>query len=515
MTDVVGGYEIGERIAVGGMAEVFIALSRDRTRPVVVKRMLPQLEHSPDHVAMFVDEARLGAMLHHPHIVHVLDAGTDKGSHYMVLEYIDGPDLGQILKTARDANAPLPLHLAVWLIARAAEGLHHAHAARDSRDANGAPLGLVHRDVSPQNILVSRQGDVKVADFGVAKSDAQLHETKSGVVKGKVPYMSPEQLAGHTLDARADVLALGVCLWETLTHKRLYSGMSEVEVMRKVCFEMPVAPSLANARVPPALDAICMKALARMRSARYESAGAMMSALDAWSAANTPGRGRDELAVWMKARFHPRSVVNEAATGWQYKSPPNILNGISHGISNGTATVIATEATAPETPAASTPGKLKPLSTKRPVRNPDRKRDLVLYVEDEHHNWEVAELRLQRNYELLHAPDDKTACELLRTRGAQLNAILMDIQLKGSQLDGIALVKLIRGRLPASEIPEHARGVPTLSSVPIFFVTAYANRYPEAELLAVGADQLVTKPVDFAQLTLALTSVHLKKVVRL
>jgi serine/threonine protein kinase len=484
--DVVGGYELVERIAVGGMAEVYIGRKSAGTPPVVVKRMLPQLEVSTDHVAMFVDEAHLGTILRHDNIVRVLDAGTDKGSHFMVLEYIDGPDLGQILKTARDAGAPLPIHIGAWVIARAADGLHHAHRATDP--VKGASLGLVHRDVSPNNILVSRDGAVKVADFGVAKSGAQLHETKSGVVKGKVGYMSPEQINGGDVDARSDVLSLGVCLWETLTHRRMYAKLSEVEVMKKVCFESPPPPSLDNPAVPRELDAICMKALARSKRDRFQTAAELASALDSWGA-----KGRAELSAWMSERFHPRSIVADAATGWQFKSPQSPQLDQSALDEDPTRKL-------------NQHGKLKPL--KPGAATTGRKRDLVLYVEDELDNWQVAELRLKRNYDLIHAPDDKTACEILRTRGSELAAILMDIQLKGSELDGIALTKLVRGKL--TNVPEHARNVPTLT-IPVFFVTAYAARYTETELLSYGADKLVTKPVDFAQLTLALTSFPLRR----
>src|SRR5690242_19993478 len=203
------------------MAEVFLARSGDdamRGRAVVVKRMLSQLGDSQEHVTMFLDEAKLGALLKHDNIVDVLDIGRIDRSWYMALEYIDGPDLGQVLKTARDAKSFLPPALAAYVIAHAADGLHFAHGVHDPK--TGAHLGIIHRDVSPQNILVARDGAVKVGDFGVAKSEVQMHHTQTGLVKGKIAYMSPEQISAQALDPRSDVLALGVCLWEALTHKR-------------------------------------------------------------------------------------------------------------------------------------------------------------------------------------------------------------------------------------------------------------------------------------------------------
>ena len=509
MAERFGAYELIERIAVGGMAEVFAARSADvalQGRPVVIKRMLAELSTNSEHVAMFLDEGKLGALLKHPCIVDVLDIGQVGGSWFMALEHVDGPDLGQVLRSAREAVEPLPVPLAAYVIARAAEGLHFAHTVRDPK--SGQPLQLVHRDVSPNNILVGRDGVVKVADFGVAKHGQQLHRTTGGHLMGKVAYMSPEQVAAEDVDARADVFALGVCLWEALTHVRLYSGLSDPEVMRRVYSETAPAPSSLNPHIDAALDSIVMRAVARRRKDRWSSAGELAVALDSWVGEQA---SKAALAAWLSARYVPRDVGADIATGWSFRSFHSALSSRGDTTAVDIKEAIIDAAGVDVDAPTQKQDALKPIVKMRAVSQ--LARELVLYVEDEIENWEVAALRLKRNYELLHAADDRAASEILRERGRELSAILMDIQLKGSQLDGIALVKVIRGAMPVANLPPYARGVPTLS-IPIFFVTAYTTRYLESDLLAAGADKLVSKPVDFPQLTLALTSYRLRRAAR-
>ncbi len=524
-----GSYTLIERIGAGGMAEVFLAHSVDerlRGRPVVVKRMLAQLTSNEEHVAMFLDEARLGALLKHDNIVDVLDVGKIDGSWYMALGYVDGPDLGRVLKVAHETNELLPATLAAWIIARAAEGLHFAHTVEDPE--SGAPLNIVHRDVSPQNILVARDGAVCVADFGVAASDQQIDETKTGLVKGKIGYMSPEQMSALPLDPRTDVLALGVSLWEALTHRRLYAGLTEVAMMMRICTETPPPPSSTGIYVDPDLEAIIARALARNRYERFGSAQDLQFALDAWAGRQARPPSTSQLAEWMTARFAPRSVLGGIATGaslipldatasvdvadlpTRADIQPSTPSGEASDAGPDDPTTVFdafNEPSSPSRPRLALPKKPRPLQRGGPKKAATRQ--LVLYIEDEQQNWEVAQLLLQKKFDLLHAADDQQACELLRTRGAELSAVLMDIQLKGSALDGIALTRLIRGALPPNLCPAYALAVPPLS-IPVFFVTAYSARYSEGELLALGGDKLVTKPVDFPQLIMALTSVQLR-----
>ncbi len=493
--DILGRYRLLERIGIGGMAEVFVARAQGLvafSHSVVVKRMLPQLADNKDAVGMFVDEARLGAKLFHPHIVRVVDLGEVGGKYYMVLEYVDGADLGLVLSRARARGQTLPLEHAAWITCLAARGLHFAHTATDPDTR--APLGVVHRDVSPSNILIGKAGDVKIADFGVARSNVQSVRTRTGNVKGKVTYMSPEQLTGGELDPRSDVYALGVLLWELLTGVRLHEGRNEAQIIQAVQSDDSPKPSSKNPAVPAVLDDLVLRCLSRERAQRPATAAEVADVLARW-VETQPAGGASGFEAWLGRR-------------------PYLFEA------DGT---ISAEGSRSTMNAARTPSlrKLKDASgaksfregLKSPAQVAERKRDLVLYVEDEPENRAVAELRLKRSYDLLLASNDEEACHLLRSRAGEISAILMDIQLKGSALDGIELVRLVRGTLLEVKKPSYALDLPILT-IPILFVTAYGARYSEPELLAAGAQKLVTKPVNFAELTLALVDAQLKRLQR-
>lgn len=489
-----GPYELIERLGIGGMAEVFLAdvnadVNRDDSRGasarVVVKRMLPQLERDADAVSMFLDEGRLGKRLSGRGIVRTLEVGQADGAHFIALEHVDGADLGAIEGRARNRGQPLPLPMCAWIVARVAEALHEAHSAIDV--GTRVPLKVVHRDMSPSNVLVSKTGDVKVADFGVARSALQQSRTATGVLKGKLSYMSPEQLEGESIDARSDIYSLGVVLHELITRRRMYGGLSDVQTLRQILNASPPAPSIENPSVDRELEDIVMRALARAPAARHATAGAMARALDGWLSAH--GVGKSTFAQYIIER--PQLFRDELAIDPDRTTPARVVSGLKRV----------------KTPSGKGGLKLQRKGDARP-------RELLLYVEDEPENREVAALRLRRSYDLLLAPDDVTACELLRTRGHELAAVLMDIQLKGSVLDGIQLTRLVRGTLPAAEVPPHARGMPVLARLPIVFVTAYGARYTEAELVAAGGSKLVSKPVNFGELMLALVDLHLSRATR-
>jgi len=209
-----GRYRIVRRMAVGGMAEIFLARVeglRGFERLVVCKRLLPQYAPNQNLVRMFLDEARLMATLNHPNVTQVHDVGEARGSYFFAMEYVHGEDLRTILRASTQRGEPLPIEISVGIIADAAAGLHHAH---EKRGSDGAPLEIVHRDVSPSNVLVSFDGAVKLTDFGVAKWALQESRTRQGTLKGKCAYMAPEQCRGEAVDARSDVFALGILLYE-------------------------------------------------------------------------------------------------------------------------------------------------------------------------------------------------------------------------------------------------------------------------------------------------------------
>ncbi|HEX8698180.1 MAG TPA: serine/threonine-protein kinase, partial [Myxococcaceae bacterium] len=219
------------------MAEVFLAKAAGPMgfeKTLVVKRILPHMAEDPTFVEMFLSEAKLAAQLNHPNIVQIFDFGEADGAYFLAMEYIDGPNLRVLLKRAVSQGLALPPAVCARLIASACEGLAFAHDFADP--GTGELLGLIHRDISPDNVLVSRQGAVKVVDFGIAKAANQSHKTKTGLIKGKIAYMPVEQLQGQQLDRRADVYALGVVLYELLTGHYPFEATTDVSMMQAILF---------------------------------------------------------------------------------------------------------------------------------------------------------------------------------------------------------------------------------------------------------------------------------------
>jgi serine/threonine protein kinase len=274
-----GKYLLVGEIAVGGMAELFLAVHRGVEgfiKAVVIKRVLPHLTNNPEFVRMFVDEARLEARLEHPNIVRTYEFGEVNGHYFTAMEYLPGEDLCKALNSLAVSRQVMPLHIAVGIASQLCTGLHFAHQFTDT---NGKPLGLVHRDVNPANILITYGGEVKIIDFGVAKSNANV-QTITGMIKGKVAYMPPEQVLGREVDQRADIFSAGVVLWEMLTGRPLFLRSNEAATLYAI-MNAPIAPpSVLRPEVPPRLDVIVGRALARSPSDRYESAEEMAADLE-------------------------------------------------------------------------------------------------------------------------------------------------------------------------------------------------------------------------------------------
>jgi serine/threonine-protein kinase len=261
------------------MGQVFLALERGAglERLVVLKLILPHLAEDEEFLTMFVEEARLVARLGHPNLITILELTEIDGRHCLAMEYVQGDDVRRLEKYARSQGKPLPVGLVLRIIAEAAAGLHYAHQARNPQ---GQPLQLVHRDVSPQNILVGIDGGVKVIDFGVAKAAGSASHTATGVLKGKYPYMSPEQANGQAVDARSDLFALGVVLWEMLTSRRLFKGESDLMTLRLVRDCQVPPPSQLNPKLPPGVDELVLKALAARPEERFPDCGAFRLAIE-------------------------------------------------------------------------------------------------------------------------------------------------------------------------------------------------------------------------------------------
>ncbi|MBL8606337.1 MAG: serine/threonine protein kinase, partial [Myxococcales bacterium] len=269
MTDALAppGYELGFRLGSGGMAEVRYGrriAGAGFSYPVAIKQLHPHLASRPEIVSMFLDEARLAARVSHPNVVPILDLVHAHDRIYAVMPYVEGEALGRLVSGARASGKRIPARIAVAIALDLLAGLGAAHAATDEEQRS---LGIVHRDVSPENVLVGTDGVARVLDFGVAKARGRLHETRDGQVKGKLAYMSPEQLAGDAT-AGTDVYAAAIVLWELLAGRRLFDGDNEMAVVTKVMAGVSEAPGV-HAPVPPAVDAVVTRALSIDPGARF------------------------------------------------------------------------------------------------------------------------------------------------------------------------------------------------------------------------------------------------------
>ena len=268
-----GRYTLLERLAVGGMAEVFrakITSSHGFEKILVIKRILPHLAADPNFVAMFIDEAKLTAQLTHPKIVQVLDFGEVRGQYFIALEYIDGFDALGLLRVAAQKRVHMPRALAVFIVSEVLEALDYAHNARDM---DGKPMQIVHRDISPSNIFISKRGDVKLGDFGIAHAQRRESKTQAGTLKGKYGYMSPEQVVGRPIDARSDLFAVGVVLAELLTGRRLFTAPADLDVLLMVRDVQLDRLDKYGADLPKALDRIVRQALKKNPRERFAERG--------------------------------------------------------------------------------------------------------------------------------------------------------------------------------------------------------------------------------------------------
>jgi len=257
-------YRVIEKIAAGGMAEVYRAESAGLEgfkKTVAIKRVLPHLSQKKEFIGMFLDEARLSASLSHSNVVQVFDIGVGDETYFIVMEYVDGANLKSIIENRKLSGRPISVEAACLITLRICEGLSYAHEARD---ALGQPLGIVHRDVSPPNVLLTPHGEVKVVDFGLAKANSQLESSEPGIIKGKFSYLSPEAALGETVDHRTDIFATGIILWEMITGQRLFLGDTDLATVRQV--QSAKVPPLGQyaPEVPPALEHVMARVRARL-----------------------------------------------------------------------------------------------------------------------------------------------------------------------------------------------------------------------------------------------------------
>lgn len=305
-----GKYLLLQRVSVGGMAEVFKALPAGSTRIdqiVAIKRILPNIAEDSEFIGMFIDEARIAGQLTHPNICRIYELGRVRGDHYIAMQFLWGRDLLKVMNRLKKLGDVVPAPAAAFVAAKACAALHYAHT---KCDASGEPLNIIHRDVSPQNIIVGYSGQVKLIDFGVARAASQSQKTQAGILKGKFGYMSPEMIRSLPVDHRSDVFAMGICLHEALTGSRLFYGETDFATLEQVRDARVVPPSAKVPGIPAALDAIVLKALARDVADRYESAQAMEHALYGFLDTFYPGYGEADVGLVMRDAF-AQEVVRE------------------------------------------------------------------------------------------------------------------------------------------------------------------------------------------------------------
>jgi eukaryotic-like serine/threonine-protein kinase len=297
-------------LAMGGMAEILLARINGATpeRLVVLKRMHRQFAFDRDHVAMFMDEARLATTLRHPNVVEVYEFGEEHGQYYIVMEYLHGHDLRRVLSEMAKRAIPIRLSQALAIITGVCRGLDYTH---ERTRADGETLGIVHRDVSPHNVHLTYLGKVKLLDFGIAKATSQLARTRTGILKGKAAYMSPEQAMGEDLDRRSDVFSIGILLWEMTTGQWLYRRKSELETLKAVAESDAPLPSSVHPGYPRDLEQIVMKTLSRKREDRWATAGQLADAIGEFAARHRINLVNATLGAMMQALFA------EEVAAWQ------------------------------------------------------------------------------------------------------------------------------------------------------------------------------------------------------
>ncbi|MDA8121802.1 MAG: serine/threonine-protein kinase, partial [Deltaproteobacteria bacterium] len=307
-----GKYLLLEKLATGGMAQLYRAKIigvQGFEKFIAIKMILPHLAEEKELVSSFIDEAKLAALLNHQNIVQIYDFGELEGSNFITMEYLFGKDLRAILAKAREFDMPLGLEYGLFVTSRICAGLEYAHTVKDFQ---GTPLNIIHRDISPQNVIVTYQGDVKIVDFGIAKAATQSTATQVGMIKGKVAYMSPEQAAGKPVDHRSDIFSLGILLYELVTGFKLFKGEDTLQILARVREADFDSPELVVGGLPPKLYAILNRALAKDVGERYQSCAEMLADIEEALYEQGLRPSARGLAQYMRNLFEKEITAEEA-----------------------------------------------------------------------------------------------------------------------------------------------------------------------------------------------------------
>jgi serine/threonine-protein kinase len=301
-----GKYFLLDQIAQGGMAEIYrarMATPDGGSRLLAIKKVIASYSSNQEFVKMFKEEIKTTSGFTHPNIVQLYDYGEEQGMLYIAMELVDGKNLRQFISRFAEIKSQFPVEVSVYIMEQSAHGMGYAHGYKDKITGKG--LNIVHRDISPQNILISYDGAVKVIDFGIAKAVTNQESTRAGVIKGKPSYLSPEQISGEVLDGRSDIFALGIVLWELLTGKKLFASDNDYGVLKLIenCTNHVKPPSIFNPKVPKELDAIVMKALVKNRDQRYQTSEELQRALHKFLYQFAPEFNPADLAYYARDLF--------------------------------------------------------------------------------------------------------------------------------------------------------------------------------------------------------------------
>ena len=347
---IFGRYTILDPIAVGGMAEIYRARLTNTgadtpDRVLIIKKIISSLSNNNDFVEMFEGEIKITVGLSHPNIVQIFDYGRVDGCSFLAMEYVEGKNLRQFLKRLISMKSMFSIDMSCYIVSQVCNAMAYAHAFKDRM--TGEHLGIVHRDVSPQNVMISYDGAVKLFDFGIAKAKSASEATQAGVIKGKPSYLSPEQIAGEVLDGRSDIFSLGIVLWEMLTAKRLFVADNDMAILRMIQSAKIEPPSTYNPAIPQALDAIVLRGLARDRDKRYRTAEEMQRDLHRFLYSYNPGFNPADLSYYATELFKKEISEDRDRLRTALKIQPDPY------MPNGKRPEAATSPTAPPSAAAS------------------------------------------------------------------------------------------------------------------------------------------------------------------
>lgn len=355
--EIFGKHILLERIAMGGMAEIFLARSSGAGgigKFSAIKRILPQYSGNAEFINMFKDEAKINVNISHSNIVPLYEFGVESGQFYIVMEYVNGKNLRQVInRMLKDSDVYFSIDQIVYIVREVAAGLDHAHRCLDG--TTGKPLNIIHRDMSPQNIMVSYEGEIKVVDFGIAKAESQAETTKAGTLKGKFAYMSPEQATGEEIDLKTDIYSLGIVFWELLAKDRLFMASNEINTLKKIREGKIPAIRNLNADVNEALEKIVIKSLAKNKDERYQTCAEFQRDLNRFLNTHYPDFSAHDFSIFIKSLYADEILQNRKKL-IEYS---NLKVDMSQVQSNNSEATVVASFTQPDIPSPSKSSHLK------------------------------------------------------------------------------------------------------------------------------------------------------------